>query len=103
MATAIGTFTNRDGKITGKIQTLTLNAALTFLPNENQTNPDAPAYRIFAANKAEVGGAWEKIAEASGKKYLSVRLDDPTFTGPVYASLLEQEDGTHTLIWSRRS
>ena len=41
MATAIGTFTNSDDKITGKIQTLTLNAALTFLPNENQTNPDA--------------------------------------------------------------
>lgn len=103
MATEIGTFTNRDGKITGKIQTLTLNAALTFRPNENQTNPDAPAYRIFAANKAEVGGAWEKTTEASGKKYLSVRVDDPTFAGPVYASLLEQEDGTHTLIWSRRS
>jgi uncharacterized protein (DUF736 family) len=103
MATAIGTFTNSDDKITGKIQTLTLNAALTFLPNENQTNPDAPAYRIFAANKAEVGGAWEKTAETSGKKYLSVRLDDPTLAGPVYASLLEQEDGTHTLIWSRRS
>ena len=103
MASTIGTFTNRDGKITGKIQTLTLNTALTFLPNENLTNPDAPAYRIFAANKAEVGGAWEKTAEASGRKYLSVKLDDPSFAGPLYASLLEEEDGSHTLIWSRRN
>ena len=53
MATTIGTFTNRDGKITGKIQTLIINAALTFLPNDNQINPNAPAYRIFAANKMD--------------------------------------------------
>ena len=67
------------------------------------TKAAAAQYRIFAANKAEVGGAWEKTAEASGRKYLSVRLDDPSFAGPLYASLLEEEDGTHTLIWSRRS
>jgi uncharacterized protein (DUF736 family) len=103
MATTIGTFTNRDGKITGKIRTLTLDAALTFLPNENPTSADAPAYRIFAGNKSEVGGAWEKTAEATGRKYLSVRLDDPTFAAPLYASLLEQEDGSHNLIWSRRT
>ena len=53
MATTIGTFTNRDGKITGKIRTLTLNAALTFLPNENLTSADAPAYRIFGSNRAD--------------------------------------------------
>jgi uncharacterized protein (DUF736 family) len=103
MATTIGTFTNRDGKITGKIRTLTLNAALTFLPNENPTSADAPAYRIFGSNRAELGAAWEKTAEATGRKYLSVRLDDPTFAAPLYASLLEQEDGTHNLIWNRRT
>jgi len=103
MATTIGTFTNRDGKITGKIRTLTLDAALTFLPNENQTNADAPAYRIFGSNKVELGAAWEKTAEATGRQYLSVRLADPTFAGPLYASLLEQEDGTHHLIWNRRT
>ena len=56
MATTIGTFTNRDGKITGKIRTLTLDAALTFLPNENPTSAEAPAYRIFGANKMEPRG-----------------------------------------------
>jgi len=76
---------------------------LTFLPNVNQDHADAPAYRIFASNQAEVGGGWEKTAEATGRKYLSVRLDDPTFAAPLYASLLDQEDGTHNLIWSRRT
>jgi uncharacterized protein (DUF736 family) len=69
----------------------------------NPTSADAPAYRIFGSDRAELGAAWEKTAEATGRKYLSVRLDDPTFAGPLYASLLEQEDGTHNLIWNRRT
>ncbi|MDE1934119.1 MAG: DUF736 family protein [Bradyrhizobium sp.] len=39
-----------------------------------------------------------------GRPYLSVKLDDPSFTGPIYANLIEDEGGkTHTLIWSRPS
>jgi len=30
-----------------------------------------------------------------------VRLDDPTFTAPVFASLIEQDEGGYALIWSR--
>jgi uncharacterized protein (DUF736 family) len=74
MATTIGTFTNRDGKITGKIRSLPLGSALTFLPNENPTRADASSYRIFAANKSEVGPALEKTAEATGRKYLPFAL-----------------------------
>jgi uncharacterized protein (DUF736 family) len=98
MAT-IGSFISKDGKITGKIQTLTLNVALTFLPTENQTGADAPAYRVFTG-KSEVGAAWEKRSDA-GRDYLSVRLDDPSFPAPFFANLIEQDDGTHALFWSR--
>jgi uncharacterized protein (DUF736 family) len=48
-----------------------------------------------------VGAAWEKTAESSGREYLSVRLDDPSFAAPIFANLIEQEDGTHELVWSR--
>jgi uncharacterized protein (DUF736 family) len=99
MAT-IGTFTAKDGKLTGKIQTLTLNTALTFLPNESQSSPDAPAYRAFAG-RTEVGAAWEKTSENTGRTYHAVKLDDPTFAAPIYANLIEQEDGGFALIWSR--
>ena len=95
----IGTFTTKDGKITGKIQTLTLNASLVFLPNENQSGPDAPAYRAYVG-RCEVGAAWEKTSDG-GRTYLSARLDDPSFPSPVFANLIEQEDGTHALLWSR--
>ena len=97
MAT-IGTFTEKDGRLTGKIQTLCINTSLAFVPNENQ-NPDAPTFRVFAA-RTECGAAWQKTSNA-GRTYYSVRLDDPTFTAPVFASLVEQDDGGYALIWSR--
>jgi uncharacterized protein (DUF736 family) len=31
--------------------------------------------------------------------YLSVKLDDPSFPAPVYASLLKGETGEHRPIW----
>ena len=31
----------------------------------------------------------------------TVTLDDPSFPATVYARLIENEDGTHDLIWSR--
>jgi uncharacterized protein (DUF736 family) len=30
-----------------------------------------------------------------------VTLDDPSFPATVYARLIEEEGGTHNLIWSR--
>ena len=95
----IGTFTAKDGKYTGKIQTLGLSVSVIFLPNTS-TGPDAPAYRAFSG-KLELGPGWEKTSESSGRQYLSVRLDDPSFPAPIFASLVAQEDDTFALLWSR--
>lgn len=97
--TTIGTFTRKDGRISGKIQTLTINTTLGSAPNDNQSNEDSPAYRVFAG-KTECGAAWEKTSNA-GRLYYSVRLDDPSFTAPVFASLMEQDGGGYALLWSR--
>ena len=32
---------------------------------------------------------------------ISLKLDDPSFTAPVYASLVQGDKGEHKLIWSR--
>ena len=42
-------------------------------------------------------------AQNGGKIFFSVKLDDPSFASPIYANLVEGEDGVHSLIWSRRS
>ena len=37
-----------------------------------------------------------------GRDYLSLKLDDPSFTALIYANLFEDEDGEgYSLIWSR--
>ena len=48
------------------------------------------------------GAAWTRKAKETGREYLSVKLDDPSFPEPIYASLVEAEaEGSYNLIWSR--
>jgi uncharacterized protein DUF736 len=45
-----------------------------------------------------------RLAQRSAEQrdYLSVKLDDPSFSAPIYANLFDDEEGEgYTLIWSR--
>ncbi|MES2894990.1 MAG: DUF736 domain-containing protein [Pseudomonadota bacterium] len=97
----IGAFHKQaDGSYAGAIQTLTLNVkSAVFRPSEKSTD-QAPDFRIFYA-AVEFGAAWNKKSRDE-RDYLSVKLDDPSFPAPIYASLVEAEDG-YSLIWSRRT
>ncbi|BCL87308.1 hypothetical protein MAFF211471_23910 [Ralstonia solanacearum] len=97
--TTIGTFTADKDGFTGTIRTLTLNVKVKLIPNEKESE-NAPDFRVQAAGGYDIGAAWKKISKAE-RAYVSVTLDDPTFAGTVYARLIEEEDGTHNLIWSR--
>jgi len=95
---AIGNFTAQADGYTGSIKTLALNVrSATLRPNE-KSDDKAPDYRIFAG-QTEFGAAWKKMSREN-REYLSVKLDDPSFPSPIYASLVEIEGG-HSLIWSR--
>ncbi|MFW5454143.1 DUF736 domain-containing protein [Thioalkalivibrio sulfidiphilus] len=96
----IGTFTANDNGFTGTLRTLTLNVKVKLVPNDKGNSENAPDFRIQAAGGYDIGAAWKKTSEA-GRPYLSVSLDDPSFPATIYARLIEEEDGTHTLIWSR--
>src|SRR5574337_1764225 len=98
MAT-IGTFTADKDGFTGTLRTLTLNIKAKLVPNDKGDNEKAPDFRLQAAGH-DIGAAWKKTSEA-GREYISVTLDDPSFPATVYARLIEGEDGTHDLIWSR--
>ena len=101
MAT-IGSFIASDNGFTGSIKTLTLNIKAKFAISDKE-NDKAPDYRIFAG-ATEFGAAWKKTARDSDREYLSVKLDDPSFPAPIYASLVKVDgDEGYTLIWSRRS
>lgn len=97
----IGTFTrDENGNFTGSIRTLTLNvkAVLRAVAKDNDKAPD---YRVQASGGVEFGAGWTKQARDGGAEYVSLKLDDPSFPAPIYASLVEGQEGEHRLIWSR--
>jgi uncharacterized protein (DUF736 family) len=99
MAT-IGMFRKADNGFEGSITTLSVQCAnVRLVKNEEDRGDKAPDYRIFAG-EAEIGAAWEKVAQ-NERPYLSCKLDDPSFTAPIYPSLFEEADGSFTLKWTR--
>ena len=95
----IGTFTAQNDSFTGTVRTLTLNVKVKIVPSDKGSE-NAPDYRILASAGLVIGAAWRKVSRAE-KAYLSCTLDDPSFPATIYARLVEGEDGTHSLIWSR--
>lgn len=96
----IGTFTVQNNSFTGTVRTLTLNVKVRLVSSD-KASENAPDYRVVAGNGLEIGAAWKKVSKAE-RPYLSVTLDDPSFPATLYARLVEGEDGTHNLIWSRK-
>jgi len=96
----IGTFTrDESGAFVGNIRTLTLNVKATIKPcaKDNEKSPD---YRVNAG-AVEIGAGWVKSARETGAEYQSLKLDDPSFPAPIYATLVQGDNGEHKLIWSR--
>ncbi|OYY88577.1 MAG: hypothetical protein B7Y61_01795 [Rhizobiales bacterium 35-66-30] len=67
-----------------------------------RTSDKGPDFRILDSRNVEFGAAWQKTAKETERDYLSVKLDDPSFPAPIYATLIEVEgeEGLQ-LIWSR--
>ena len=84
MAT-IGIFTSTENGFTGSIRTLALNLKARIARVENPTDK-GPQYRVYAG-AVELGAAWQKRSSESDRDYLSVKLDDPSFPAPIYATL----------------
>ena len=100
MAT-IGTFKKVGNEIHGEIVTLSVQAKnVRIVPEANRTNDNAPSHRIYVS-RADLGAGWSKRS-AEGRDYISVKLDDPSFSAPIYANLFDDAEGDgYTLIWSR--
>jgi uncharacterized protein (DUF736 family) len=102
----IGTFTadKEGGGWSGSIRTLTINAKVRLVPNENRDSDDGPAFRVLLG-QSRIGDAWK--ARSSGdnpKDYLRVRLDDPMLAEPISAAFFQSKEGKEAqLIWNRRT
>lgn len=96
----IGTFTKNGDGYNGTLQTLAFNvkAKIVTTPKDGENGPD---FRVTVGG-LEIGAGWKRQS-ANSKEYVSVKLDDPTFPAPVNARLIETENGSAVLYWTRRT
>ena len=101
---AIGHVTRSvNGGFTGEVKTLTVRADIDIVPNENKSGDSQPDYRVLSEG-VEVGAAWNRRSETSGRDYVSLTLAAPEF-GPrrLYANLGRasgENENNFVLIWS---
>jgi uncharacterized protein (DUF736 family) len=100
----IGTFNRTKDGFTGHLRTLVLDVELTLVPTEQTDAENAPDYRVHAGAEEgpEVGAGWTRTGEKAGE-YVSLQIDDPTFSQPIRANLF-QSGGDPTafhLLWTR--
>ena len=99
---SIGSFTASENGFAGTIKTLNLNVKAKII-RVDRTSDDAPDYRVMAG-PVEFGAGWQKQARGSERDYISIKLDDPSFAAPIYATLTEiQGQEGLQLIWSRNT
>jgi uncharacterized protein (DUF736 family) len=101
MAT-IGTFKKTgSNEFTGEIVTLSVQAKnVRIVPEATRSGDNSPSHRVYVG-RVEIGAAWAKRSN-EGRDYLGLKLDDPSFTAPIFANLFDDEDGEgFSLIWSR--
>ena len=101
MAT-IGTFKKTGShEFTGEIVTLWVQAKnVRIVPDTTRSGDNSPSHRVYVG-RVEIGAAWAKRSN-EGRDYLGLKLDDPSFTAPIFANLFDDEEGEgYSLIWSR--
>lgn len=97
----IGSFKKSGNDYQGALHTLSVQQKNVRIVAESEVaNEKAPTHRVLVGS-AEIGAAWAKTSREE-REYLSVKLDDPSFTAPIFANLFDDEDGkSFNLIWSR--
>ena len=93
----IGRFNrDHDGAFIGAIITLSVQSTNVRIVPVADAAPEAPTYRVMVA-QANIG---EGKAGADGRVRLA--LDDPSFADAIEADLVEQPDGSFSLVWHRQ-
>lgn len=97
----IGTFSAINDGYAGTIRTLSINARVKILANDRKETEGAPDFRV-SLGATEIGAAWRRTKQGTDQSYLRVRLDDPAWSQPIWAILMEStDDGIVRLIWRR--
>ena len=108
MATIGQVVKQKDGKFVGNLKTLSISAAIEIVPVGKKKVANGPDYMITSRG-IEVGAAWNRKGQRSGKDYISAQFTAPEFGNqPLYANLgleagSKPEDNKFALIWNPRT
>jgi uncharacterized protein (DUF736 family) len=102
---AIGHVTKQaNGGYKGHLKTLSIRAEIDLVPNASKNAENQPDFRVLTQG-VEIGAAWIRTGETSGKEYVSLSLAAPEF-GPrkLYANLGraagQDDDDAFAVIWN---
>ncbi len=103
--TTIGTLEpTRDGGWAGPIFLLGQHVKVKLTPNDDQSNPKAPAFRIFAS-AANLGALWlHKGKDEHSQNYLSGQINCPGVSEPILlAGFFADEQKKLEIVWRPQS
>ena len=88
----------KDAGFRGKLRTLALKLKVELQPNDDRRGQDSPDFIVYAEADGDlirIGAAWQKTVQArgpnSGRKFLSITCDDPSFPAPVNVAAFEPD------------
>jgi uncharacterized protein (DUF736 family) len=88
----IGKFTLTDGSYIGLIAAFGIREEARIEPAGKPDRDGAPDYTVLSDDGfVELGAAWRRHSERTGKAYLSVRLDSPLLPAPINGALIEPD------------
>lgn len=100
----IGTISNQNGTLVGRIATLAASMTVALRPIQSN-NERAPKFDVLALanNKAwiVVGALFELTSNSTGEAFLQGKIDDPSLAAPLNIALFRQQDGSYNVVWNR--
>ena len=93
-----------DGRYEGELKTLSVRADIVILPVRDKASASQPDYRVMSQG-IEIGAAWVRIGQMSGKEYVSLSIPAPELgSKTLYANLGRAAGQTdpdiYALIWN---
>jgi uncharacterized protein (DUF736 family) len=101
----IGQFMRTRVGYSGRIRTLSLDLDIAVVEADASDAENAPDYRVHAGSEdgPVIGAGWKRSGEKAGE-YVSLQIDDPTFSRPIRSNLFQNGDDkmSWSLQWSRQ-
>jgi uncharacterized protein (DUF736 family) len=93
----------RDNRWAGSIFLLAQKIRIKLVPNGNQGNANAPAFRVFTG-ATDLGALWlHKTKDEKPQDYLSGDVDFPGLPEPISFAVFFSKDGKKAhAAWSRK-